>query len=354
MSDTVRVPRVNANEDEVQVVGILVKEGDRVAEGDLLVVVESTKASTEVLAPFAGTVRRITVKLEDMVAVGADLLEIDQGKSKGGEAVADGAAAEGKKISAKARKLAAELGVDLEELSAKGGPIQIADVMEAAKAKSSGAGGLQAVIIGGGGHAACIVDALQGSGIVIVGCTDEALPVGTEVVAGVKVLGKDDILPELKARGVSMAFIGAAGAVDNTLRRTLFDKATGLGFAVPALVHRSAVVGVGTVLASGTQVLAGVTIGARCRIGANAVINQGSIVCHDCTIGDDVHIAPGAILAGGIAVGADTTIGMGVTVLLGVKIGRGCLVHNGASIVGDVASNQEVGRQGERHPRVRK
>jgi pyruvate dehydrogenase E2 component (dihydrolipoamide acetyltransferase) len=63
--------------DDVPVIEILVSEGDTVAAEDPLVTLESDKATMDVPAPFAGTVRAITVKVGDRVSQGVALLEIE-------------------------------------------------------------------------------------------------------------------------------------------------------------------------------------------------------------------------------------------------------------------------------------
>ncbi|WP_302184797.1 biotin/lipoyl-containing protein, partial [Salmonella enterica] len=56
----VHVPDLGS--DEVEVTEVMVKVGDTVAAEQSLITVEGDKASMEVPAPFAGTVREITRK----------------------------------------------------------------------------------------------------------------------------------------------------------------------------------------------------------------------------------------------------------------------------------------------------
>ena len=71
MIHTITVPRINANEDEVLLVEVLTAVGDRVAGGDVLFVVESSKSAQDVLADRPGFVRSIGAAAGDSVAVGA-------------------------------------------------------------------------------------------------------------------------------------------------------------------------------------------------------------------------------------------------------------------------------------------
>lgn len=57
--------------DEVEVTEILVKVGDSVTAEQSLITVEGDKASMEVPAPFAGTVKEIKINTGDKVSTGS-------------------------------------------------------------------------------------------------------------------------------------------------------------------------------------------------------------------------------------------------------------------------------------------
>lgn len=61
----------------MDVVEVLVKDGDSVSEGDSLIVLETDKASMEVPAPKAGTVVSMKIKEGDTVNEGDLLLELE-------------------------------------------------------------------------------------------------------------------------------------------------------------------------------------------------------------------------------------------------------------------------------------
>jgi sugar O-acyltransferase (sialic acid O-acetyltransferase NeuD family) len=363
MAVSVNVARVNANEDQVQVIEVHVVDGQAVADGDLLYVLETTKAAVEVLAPSAGTVRGSRIAVGDFVGVGELLCEIAASLETGDPLFASApiAGTQDIEVTAKARKLAREKGLSLDAVTPVNGRIGESEVLAAAALRVAGtvpqvsspsilpsAGTRRAVIIGAGGHAACLIDALEQSGYDIVGCTDDSLPRGHLVHRGVTVIGTGEDLLTYRIQGVQHAFIGVGGAQSNIVRRKLFERASELGFSLPPVIHPRAIVAGGTTLGAGCHVLAGSSIGPRCQVGSNVIINQGSTVCHDSVIGDHAHITPGAILAGGVSVGAMSVVGMGATVLLGVKIGENCLIHNGAHIGSDVARGTIVDSAGRR------
>lgn len=346
----VRVPRLNSNEDYVTLNSLAVTVGGRVRKGEEIASVESTKAAMSIEAPCDGIVSAIHLPANQEVPVDALLCEIrcaDEEPAQARSAVTDVAAAPAAlKITAKARLVAAELGVDLSQVKPVDGRIGEAEV----RAHATASKGMQlaspaaAVIIGAGGHAACLIDALQGSPYQLIGCTDANLAVGTEVLNGVKVLGSDEILPDLLQRGVRFAFIGIGDPLTNRRRAEIAETLMKLGFILPSVIAPGAQVSSGCEIGPGTVILRGATVGPRCKIGANVLVNQGAIVCHDSRLEDHCHIAPGAILAGNCHVGAGTTVGMGATVFMGVSLGEWSLIHNGASITRNLPAHVEVDR----------
>ena len=65
-----RVPDIGGH-DNVPVIEVLVKAGDAVAKDQSLITLESDKATMEVPAPFAGTVKEVKLKVGDEVSEGA-------------------------------------------------------------------------------------------------------------------------------------------------------------------------------------------------------------------------------------------------------------------------------------------
>jgi pyruvate dehydrogenase E2 component (dihydrolipoamide acetyltransferase) len=93
---------------EVPVIEILVAEGDTVAPEDPLVTLESDKATMDVPSPAAGTIKKLHVKLDDRVAEGTLLLELEPSEAGGDSAADDGATASDGAKSAAGANLEAE------------------------------------------------------------------------------------------------------------------------------------------------------------------------------------------------------------------------------------------------------
>jgi len=77
MRVTVKMPKVGDAADKVLVRELTVKQGDRIAEGNSLMLVETDKANVEVPSPLAGTVVEVMVAVGDEVATGAPTFTIE-------------------------------------------------------------------------------------------------------------------------------------------------------------------------------------------------------------------------------------------------------------------------------------
>lgn len=193
------------------------------------------------------------------------------------------------------------------------------------------------VLLGGGGHAAVLIDALLAGGAAItLGILEGAPARAGESVLGVPILGDDGALAELRAAGTGY-FIVAVGSVgDASVRRRLYERALALGLEPLGVRHPSAIVSRFATIGPGVQILPGAVVNARARIGRNVIVNSGAIVEHDCVVGDHAHIATGARLASTVTVGAGAHVGAGAVVRQGQAIGDGAIVGAGAVVVKDV------------------
>lgn len=77
MRVTLKMPKVGDAADKVLVVEISAKPGDRVVEGQPLMLVETDKANVEVPSSLAGTVVAVHVAVGDEVATGSPTFAIE-------------------------------------------------------------------------------------------------------------------------------------------------------------------------------------------------------------------------------------------------------------------------------------
>ncbi len=159
MSKQFRLPDLGEGVTEGQIVRVLVAEGDRVAEDQPLMEVETDKASVEIPSPFSGIVEKVHVSAQQVVNVGDvmvtfsgaadDAREFEVKHVKAGGAAGrtaattatTGAPARHTPASPAVRKLARELGVNLDALkgSGPGGRVTREDVEAAASGPATSA-----------------------------------------------------------------------------------------------------------------------------------------------------------------------------------------------------------------------
>lgn len=194
---------------------------------------------------------------------------------------------------------------------------------------------LPVIILGAGGHAKVLVDALQLAAVKIVGIVDtDAGKHGTSLL-GVRVLGGEEVLSQHDPKQVRLVNgLGSVGLPEK--RRQLFESFRERGYTFQSVLHPSVVIGSGVILGEGAQIMAGAVVQTGTHIGANAILNTGTRVDHDCVVGAHTHIAPGAILCGGVKVGDASHVGAGATVIQEVVIGPGCLIGAGALVLADM------------------
>jgi sugar O-acyltransferase (sialic acid O-acetyltransferase NeuD family) len=351
---------VNANEDEVVVRQVRVEDGSRIQAGEILCSLETTKASVDVEAPVDGYVRRLAVRDDERVPVGALICLVTETLDEPVEAPSSasaGAAGTEARATLKARMLADANGIDIADLGLDR-IVKESDVRAhlAREVRRTPAGapaatgpeladldGRRIVILGAGGHARVLIDLVREGyrDRIIVGTVDDD-PSAAPDCLGVPLLGASDRLEQLRSDGIEEALLGVGAVTNNALRARLYRRLRDSGFHVPTLIHPRAAVEPSARMLPGCQIFAGAIVGSAVALGENVIVNSGAVVSHDCVIGSHVHITPGAILAGAVTVGENSVIGMGVTVYLGIKIGANVTIGNGVHIFRDVPDNATI------------
>ena len=187
------------------------------------------------------------------------------------------------------------------------------------------------IIIGGGGHARVLIDALKLCSTPIHGCTDADRGVASAAPEGVPFLGDDAAILSHATSNIRLVNgIGSVGRPDR--RRLIFEKFKKLGYVFESVLHPAAVVAGDVVLGEGVQVMAGAVVQTGTRIGDNVIVNTRASVDHDCVVGDHAHIAPGVTLSGGVTVCDGVHIGTGAAVIQAIRIGADCLIGAGSVI----------------------
>lgn len=187
------------------------------------------------------------------------------------------------------------------------------------------------LVIGAGGHALPVLEALDALGWPVAGLLDDRAQVPP--VLGRPVLGGTAALPALRARGISAAVLAIG---DNRDRARLGQAARAAGFALPALIHPSALLSPSAMVGEGAVVMGRAWVGALARIGALALLNTAAVVEHECAVGAAAHVAPGAVMTGGAALDEGALLGAGAVLLPGRRVGAWAVAGAGTVIRRDL------------------
>ncbi|WP_116127826.1 NeuD/PglB/VioB family sugar acetyltransferase [Lewinella sp. IMCC34183] len=358
-SVNVVVPKETVSDDFYRVTELNFASGDRVAEGDTIGALETSKADFELDAPADGYIHYMVAEGED-IAAGEVFARItpqkemsapDQPAPDSPTGTANAAPRGNVRVSAAAREMMKERGLEASDfpglslittrdILGNGTPAgrPRTDVPRVMASPQNATYDAQSVIIiGEKGHAGACLDLLQHQpGLRCVGF------IGTEdspsEAYGLPILGTNDDLPDLFTKhGIRQAVIGIGALANPRARSRIYEMLTGLGFTVPNLIHPRATIERSVSMGQGNQVFAGAIVGSNVTVGNNCIINSGAIVSHDCVLDDNAHLTPGSTLAGMVSIGKNSVVGMNSNVYLGVSIGAGQLVNNGENVFKDLA-----------------
>jgi sugar O-acyltransferase (sialic acid O-acetyltransferase NeuD family) len=170
------------------------------------------------------------------------------------------------------------------------------------------------VLVGAGGHAKGVAEALALSGHPV------AVYVDPKRADWLKAAHRTDDAAVTSAEGVLAMGVGGVAPANLKNRLALLDRYLARGFDAPPVIHPAAVVSGTARLAAGAIVLAGAIVQPDARIGRGALVNTGAVVEHDSVVEEGAHVGPGAIVLGGVTVGACCMIGAGAVVLPGAAV----------------------------------
>ena len=197
------------------------------------------------------------------------------------------------------------------------------------------------IIVGAGGHAAVVADALLAAGEKVLGFTDADPSLHGRMVCGLPVLGDDRVLDSYTPRTLVLVNgIGGAGSAGGEpLRHRVQLRLAAQGWQFAAVRHPSAVVSPYARIHPGTQLLAASVVQPGAEIGEGAIINTAAVIEHDTVIGTWTHVAPRGLLCGNVVLGARCHIGAGAVVRQGLRLGEDTVVGAGAVVVRDFGGN---------------
>ena len=190
------------------------------------------------------------------------------------------------------------------------------------------------IIIGAGGHASVVADALLAAGHHVIGFTDMNPALHGSTVCGLPVLGSDHVLAGQDPNAVWLANgMGSVRTEPLAPRRRAQQALQAAGWRFCPVVHPRACVSRFATLGDAVQVMAASVVQAGATLGAGTIVNTAAVVEHHAVLGDWSHIAPGAVVCADTRLGPHSHVGAGATVRQGLQLGAHTLVAAGAVVV---------------------
>lgn len=199
---------------------------------------------------------------------------------------------------------------------------------------------MKAIVIGAGGHAAVVADALLAAGTEVLGFTDTDTALHGSMLCGLPVLGDDRALLDHDPGAVWLANgLGSLGNQAQPLRQRVQEHLESQGWRFCQVVHPGAIVSRFARLGAAAQVMAGAVVQPGASIAAGVIINTRAVVEHDADIGAWSHVAPGAVVCGQAVIGSGSHVGAGAVVRQGLHLGAHTLLGAGAVAVADFSGD---------------
>jgi len=196
------------------------------------------------------------------------------------------------------------------------------------------------ILIGGGGHARVLMDALLGQNSRLLGFIDLVKPPRGH--PEVPWLGDDSVLDEYPPDTVLLVN-GMGSLRDTEPRSEFFLRYRGMGYRFAQVLDSRAVISRQELtLGQGVQILAAAVINTGSRLGDDVLINTGAIVEHDCEVGAHCQIDSGAVLCAGCRLDTGVHIGAGATVTAGVSIGAEAIIEAGCVVTRNIEPLSKV------------
>lgn len=191
------------------------------------------------------------------------------------------------------------------------------------------------IIIGAGGHAGVVLDALHYFKAPIIGVLDDFQRPKT-IVHGTSVLGRI----EFKRGWEEVMFHVAIG--DNKVREQMVERMGLPKERYINVMHPSCCAPKNVRMGTGNFFGAFSNIGPDSYVGDHSIINSHASLDHDGHLGSYSHLCPGVVTGGHVTIGQHTTVGLGALIRDTVRIGHRCFIHMGCVVTKDVNSDDTM------------
>ena len=197
------------------------------------------------------------------------------------------------------------------------------------------------VLIGAGGHAKACIEIIESAGeFSIAQIVGQSPEIGSSVLG--HVIKHTDADLALLREEYEYAFIGIGQIHNPEPRREIHSKLLKLGYQMPTIISKHAVVSSNAKIGDGSIVMNGAILNADCTVGTNVIVNSAALLEHDVFVGDDCHISTRVTINGSSRIGKGTFLGSGTVIRNGIEIGENSFVGMGTTVTQSLPANSKI------------
>jgi sugar O-acyltransferase (sialic acid O-acetyltransferase NeuD family) len=357
----VKIPTTDVNSESAVVIRWYAEDRSPVTAGDSVVEVETSKAILDIEAPNDGILLRLRDEGEQLQIaeplgyVFESIETLERFQHERAAAAAAAPAEHAGRITEPARRRAAELGVDIDEVARSTEALVTTKLVDAFAPEhpddsdidlpdplTADPGCKRLVIIGAGLGATQVLDILEhDEAQQAVAIVDDDRSRFGSLVDGVPVVGG-------MARALQLFRDGALDAAVISISTSVPVRTRLRGLCEEAGLPLANAIDPTARLTRGVQLGAGNVICANCHFGVETVIGDNNFISaynsfdHHNELGNDISTGPGVMTSGLVTIGDRCRFGTGVFVEPHVTVGAGAQIASGAVIVGSIPPDHAV------------
>ncbi|MDD3654159.1 MAG: hypothetical protein PHO01_08265 [Desulfotomaculaceae bacterium] len=355
-----RVPMVNPNDNHVCLIEWVKSLDDYVQKGDIIAVIETSKAVFDIEAESSGYLVPLVEagensKIGKALAVIKDtrdedyseLLAMVRNESEQAETVSNNQQLKEKKWTKKAEILANKYQVDLNGIVSDG-LIREEDVMAIIEKRNKenfedlvedaypGNLSQKMLILGGGRGAVQVIDViLRKPGFKIMGILDDDQSLVGKYILGYKILGPIEQALKLWENKLFDALV-ISFSNDLERRAQTYEKFTKHGIPFANIIDPGVSIHTNVTIGEGNVIMPFSRIGSCSIIGNNNFLSAYVNIEHHNSLGSHCTFGPGVLTSGRVNIGDKVKFGTGIFIEPGVHIGDESIVASGSVLTIDV------------------
>ena len=191
------------------------------------------------------------------------------------------------------------------------------------------------VIVGAGGYAKSVLDAIDYFNYEVVGFIDEFTDKKEHL--GYPILTRN--LDDLKNNQNFVYFIAIG---NNITRKKWYDCIIDRGLKLINIIDKSDIISSKAIIGTACFVGKMAIINSNAKIGDNCIINTKALVEHGCIVSDHVNLSTNSVINGDVIVNDGSFIGSGSITIGQLEVGAWSTVGAGAVVINNVGDNITV------------